>query len=455
MNIILIIADTLRRDHLPCYGNQEVIAPCLNHFSQEAIIFEDCYVSSFPTVPARADIFTGRYTFTYLNWGPLPQDEVTLARCLSQAGFLTHGIADTPFLLRNGYGYDRGFLDFQWIRGQRSGPEREDVLSQRSSEEDYFAPKTFKTAIEWLERHHNERFFLCIDTWDPHEPWDPPDHYVRPYYPDYRGEKVDPCYWDWREAGYTEKDLEIAHACYCGEISMVDRWLGMLLDRLESLGLSKNTAMIFTSDHGFYFGEYGLFGKRRFKWPDNIPFEEGFKKGLTLFQGSIFRSPLHHEITRVPLLISLPDTASRRVQGLVTLPDLMPTILEMVEEDIPVRVQSKSLLPLIQGREIAPHNIIVTSTPLEELGVMTKTVDDRQRKTLEISPSTITNGEWDLLYAASGEPIELYHSRSDPHHKHNVAEQNPEMVEVLHREFIAFLEDCGTAEETIKTRREI
>jgi len=455
MNIILVIADTLRRDHLPCYGTSEVIAPNLDRFSKEAWVFEDCYVSSFPTVPARADILTGRYSFTYLNWGPLPHDEITIAQCLSQAGYLTFGVADTPFLMRNGYGYDRGFMDFEWVRGQRSGAEREDVLLQRHREEDYFAPKTFKTAIEWLERHHTEQFFLYIDTWDPHEPWDPPDFYVRPYFPKYRGEVVDPCYWDWKEVGYTQEDLDIAHACYCGEITMVDRWFGILIDRLETLGLSKNTAVLFLSDHGFYFGEHGLFGKRRFKWPDNIPFEEGFRRGLTLFQGSIYRSPLHHEITRVPLLIRVPGAEPKRLQDLVTIPDLMPTILDMAGVDIPTRVQANSLLPRLHDKDVIPHKIVVTSTPLEELGVMTKTVDDHQRKTLELSPSTITDGEWDLLYAARGEPIELYHSKLDRGHENNLADEHPEIVERLHQEFITFLEAVGTPERAIEPRRRL
>ena len=116
MNIILVISDTFRRDHLSCYGNQKIITPNLQHFSESALVFEDCYASSFPTVPARADIFTGRYTFTYLDWGPLPADEITLAQLLQNADYTTFGVADTPFLVRNGYGHDRGFQDFLHIR---------------------------------------------------------------------------------------------------------------------------------------------------------------------------------------------------------------------------------------------------------------------------------------------------------------------------------------------------
>ncbi len=455
MNVIMVIADTFRWDHLPCYGNGQVITPHLDDFSKDAVVFHDCYASSFPTMPARADIFTGRFTFTCLNWGPLPIQEITLAQVLSETGFLTCAVADTPFLLRNGYGYDRGFADFLWIRGQRSGPERHDVLQQRRSESDCFAPMTFRHAIAWLERHHHERFFLYIDTWDPHEPWDPPDYYVLPYFTAYQGERVDPCYWSWKEAGYTQRDLEIAHACYCGEISMVDRWFGLLIDRLKTLHLLEETAVLFTSDHGFCFGEHGLFGKRRFRWPDDLPFEEGFSRGLTLSQGFLYRSPLHREITRVPLLMRLPGVSPRRIRGLVALPDLMPTVLDLASADTPHTVQAHSLLPLIRGEVDTTHDIVVTSAPLEELGDVTKTVDDQSRETLERSPSTITDGEWDLLYAAEGEPVELYHSAVDPGHEHEVADEHPEIVSRLHKRFVDFLEQAGAAERTINPRRRL
>lgn len=454
MNIILVIADTFRRDHLPCYGNKQIQTPNLDRFAEQSLIFEDCFASSFPTVPARADILTGRYTFTYLNWGPLTQDEITLPQILCENGYLTVGAADTPFLLRNGCGYDHGFDDLFWIRGQRSGPEHEDVVKLRRAEEDYFAPKTFKTAIAWLDRTHARPFFLYIDTWDPHEPWDPPIDYVRRYMPDYDGRLVEPCYWSWKEAGYNEQDLQTAHACYCGEISMVDRWFGRLLEKLEELDLVEDTAVLFTSDHGFYFGEHGFFGKRRFRWPDDLSFEEGFKRGLTLNHGSIYRSPLYRELTQVPLLMKLPGHDSSRVSGLVALPDLMPTILDLAEIDTPSSIRARSVLPLVNGSAEALREILVTSTPLEELGDMTLTVDDQQRKTLELSPSTISDGKWELLYAAEGEPVELY-AQSDLKQEHNLAAEVPEVAARLHEQFVEFLEEQDTPEESLSIRRNL
>jgi arylsulfatase A-like enzyme len=387
----------------------------------------------------------------------LPQNEVTLADCLSKAGYVTAGIADTPFFMRNGYGQDRGFREFIYLRGQIQGTEREYMHLQRqfSEEQGYMAAKTFKEAAAWLERHHQERFFLFVDTWDPHEPWDPPHYYVKPYLPDYDGEVVDPCYWEYEQDGYTERDLEIAHACYCGEISMVDHWFGYFMERMRVLNLLDDTAVFFTSDHGFYFGEHGLFGKRRFRWPGGLGFEEGFAKGLTLAHGFTYRSPLHNEVTQVPLLVHLPGYENRRISGLVSLPDLMPTVLELAEVETPDRVQANSILPLINGEKDAVNDFLVTSAPFEEPGQISKTVDDTAREAKETSPSTITDGEWDLLYSVHGQPVELYRTKEDPGHLTNVFEDNRDVADRLHAKFFAWLEALDASEEVLEPRRTI
>lgn len=454
MNVILIVSDTFRRDHLGAYGNTEIRTPNLDRFAERALVFESCYPSSFPTVPARADLMTGRYTFTYLGWGPLPQNETTLARTLTGAGIATAAVADTPFLTRNGYGHDRGFQDFVYVRGQLNGTERDyrHYNRQASEIDGYCAPKTFKEAGDWLDRHHETPFFLYIDTWDPHEPWDPPKHYVKPYLPDYNGEVVQPSYWDYKEDGVSERDLEIARACYKGEITMVDHWFGYFMERVRVLNLLENTCIIFVSDHGFYFGEHGLFGKRRFRWPDNSGFEEGFAKGMTMAQQTVHWSPLHNEVIRVPLMISMPGQQARRVEGLVTLPDLMPTVLDLFGVPAPERVQAKSLLPMINGSADSVRDLLVTSAPFEEIGQMSKTVDDRTRTVVEISPSTITDGEWDLLYSVENQRVCLYRSKEDPGHLNDVAAQYPDVIARLHAQFAEFLKTVGTPETYLTPR---
>ena len=136
LNIGMLVSDTLRRDHMGYYGNGWIKTPMLDRFSDRADTFDHAYPASFPTVPTRADLMTGRFTFSYLGWVPLPQTEITLSQLLTEAGYRTAAVVDMPFALRRGYGYDRGFEDFQWNRGQLDRPERHFVTSQWRLEED-------------------------------------------------------------------------------------------------------------------------------------------------------------------------------------------------------------------------------------------------------------------------------------------------------------------------------
>jgi len=435
MNIVLIVSDTLRQDHLGCYGNKYIKTPNIDRLAQRSVVFDRCYAGSFPTMPARADIFTGRWTHIYFDWLPLPQEEIILAQILSKSSYKTKAVVDTPFFIRNGYGYDRGFHDFEWIRGQDRG-SREDVRMQRRYESDYFAPKTMLAASRWLERHYKEKFFLYVDTWDPHEPWDPPRWYVERYYPDYDGKIVGPCYWFWREKGLTEEDLKKGHALYCGEITMMDRWVGYLLDSLEYHNLMDKTIIIFTSDHGFYFGEHGIFGKCMvgpgFKW---------------------YRSPLYEEVARVPLLVYVPGVKAKRSDALVTLPDIMPTLLELAGISIPERVQARSLVPLLEGREEKGWDFVVTSFPLYMYGAASRIVDDRTREVIAPLPSTITTKEWTLIYSCEGQPAELYHLPSDSSQEKNLIHEEPEVASELLKKFVSRLEEANADPQKIKIRR--
>ena len=263
-NVMVIVADTFRRDHMGAYGNPFISTPHLDEFARSSVVFDQHVISSFPTMPARADMLTGTFSYTHMGWEPLPRHLTTLPDVLSGAGYHTMGIVDTPFFIRNGFGYDRGFDDFIWVRGQGDDTrphERADARSTWRSEEDRMVARTVTQAERWLERHNEEQFFLYVDTWDPHEPWDAPDYYTKRYREGYAGEQIYPAYGNWKKAGLEKDDVDLGHATYCGEVSMVDFWIGRLLAKLDALGLRENTVVLFTSDHGFYFGEHDYFGK--------------------------------------------------------------------------------------------------------------------------------------------------------------------------------------------------
>src|SRR5438034_1038375 len=320
----MIVADTFRRDHLGAYGNSTIRTPHLDRLAASSIVFDQHRISSFPTMPARADFLTGRFSFTFMGWEPLPPELDTLPAMLSRAGYLTMGVVDTPFFIRDGYGYDRGFDDFIWVRGQGDDTrpeERADARALWRTERDRLVARTMTAADSWLERHHDKPFFLYVDTWDPHEPWDPPDYYSKLYQPDFQGPALYPAYAKWKDAGLTRDQVDTAHAAYCGKVTMVDRWIGMLLNKLEVLGIADNTIVVFTSDHGHYFGEHEYFGKA--EWihdPDAVLSADAdvptwFSKSWLL---TIGWSPLYQELYRVPFLLRVPGVKPGRRQARTT-----------------------------------------------------------------------------------------------------------------------------------------
>src|SRR4028119_2394330 len=138
-NVVVIVSDTFRRDHLGAFGNTYIHTPHLDEFARSSVVFDRHVVSSFPTMPARADILTGTFSYTHMGWEPLPRRLATLPEVMSRAGYTTMGVVDPPFYIRNGFGYDRGFDDFIWVRGQGDDTrphERSDYRSTWVREED-------------------------------------------------------------------------------------------------------------------------------------------------------------------------------------------------------------------------------------------------------------------------------------------------------------------------------
>jgi arylsulfatase A-like enzyme len=477
MNIVVIVSDSFRYDHIGCYGNSWIRTPNLDKFAQNSIIFDRAYLSSFATIPARLDILTGRYSFTYTIWGPLGKEEVVLSEILNKGDYVTQAMIDTPHIPGQ-HNYQRGFKGWKWIRGQEGDeyitddieikfPCSPDKLrapdqivqylrnvSIRRYEEDYFPAQTMREANRWLEKNYkHNKFFLYIDTFDPHEPWDPPEWYVNMYDPHYKGENVfSPRYW---YCDYlTPQELKHCRALYAGEISLVDNWIGKLFGKMENLGLWENTAIFFMSDHGFLHGEHGVIGKAIFNPPRAKGKEDAFSY-----------VPLYEEIAHIPLMAHIPGIKKKRhCKGLVQLCDLAPTILELAGIKVPSTVQGKSLLPLLRG-EIKNLRKLAVSSPSIIFGGKAN------------AKTTITTEDgWSLLLAAKNESIEdrytsqvdnqpkrlasigkyhgkyqneLYYLPKDPRQEKNLFIQNKDIAEKIHRNYIKFLHKVATKEDII------
>ena len=270
MNIIVIMLDSLRQDHLGCYGNEWIETPNIDALAQESILFENAYPEGLPTIPVRTELFTGQCTLPFRPWQPLTKEDITAAELLGAYGYISALVTDTYHLFKPGMNLHRGFDVFRWIRGQeadayRSGPADRDLkdytkpamrgsrtermliqylknTTGRRNEHDYFPAQLISKAIEWIrDNTHQSRFFLWIDSFDPHEPWDPPPPYDTKYTdPRYKGPKlIHPKYGpvDWM----TQEELAYVQGLYAGEVSFVDHWVGQFLDEVWSLGLQKTS----------------------------------------------------------------------------------------------------------------------------------------------------------------------------------------------------------------------
>jgi len=304
--------------------------------------------------------------------------------------------------------------------------------------------------MEWLERHHREDFFLYIDAWDPHEPWDAPGYYTELYWPDYDGETVDAPYAHWQDVpGLTEEKVRKAHACYCGEITMVDTWVGYFLRQVENMGLMDKTAIIFTTDHGFYFGEHGgLFGKT-FGYPKTKASPRYHDREENWLWG---RSPLFEETIACPLLIYVPGVEPGVYGGLTSAVDLMPTILDILGREIPGEVEGQSLLPMVRDTRQEGREFVVSMQPFSKPGQITRQVDGRERKMMVGSSTTITTDEWSLLYSAEPGESWLYHLPSDPKQGQNVAGEHPDVARGIHQHLVKFMSDHDLAPELREPR---
>ena len=217
-------------------------------------------------------------------------EDVDIAKILTRNGHTGMVISDHYHMWERGSGnYFFNFSGSEYIRGQENDlwitdptipveysadPERMARHSLRSEsyarykrntahfrlEEDYFAPQVFRKASEWLERNRTLKdFFLMLEVFDPHEPFDPPFPYNEMYNPGYSGQSfIWPTYG--KSDLYSEEELKQIRSLYAGEVTMVDRWLGYFIDTVKHLGLMDDTMIIVTTDHGHLFGEHGMIG---------------------------------------------------------------------------------------------------------------------------------------------------------------------------------------------------
>jgi arylsulfatase A-like enzyme len=429
-NVLLVMIDTLRVDHV--YGSA-ARTPTMDALAAEGLTFTRVFPEAMPTVPVRNSLLAGRRMFPFRDWedhrgliekpGWEPLDDVdqTFTTVLRRAGWWTGYVTDNPFL---GFSqpYEalrRSFDSFVRHGGQIGGRdvpvpaarlERwlhptvvEAGMSERvrryvanadyaEDERRSFAAQVFTSGAEALAvAARNRPFALVVDAYEPHEPWTPPRDYTRLYGdPDYRGpEPSMPRYGrveNWLTADDAETVLERLRAVYAAEVTMTDRWLGALLDRLTALGLERETIVVLMSDHGIQLGDRGWTGK--------------------------ISTALHPELIQVPFVIVHPDRlrAGERSDYYASPHDLARTLLTMAGLRTPGHMDGADLSVLFGGGE----------PPARDLAYGGYT-----------DSHFLRSERWAYMSDNAGERPKLFDLSEDPEEANDLAAVLPDMVAEL------------------------
>ena len=373
-NVIVVMLDSLQFNYVGCYGNKWIQTPNLDRLAREGVLFENNYIEGLPTIPCRRSMHTGRYYLHSKGWSALDLDDTTIADLCWGHPIDTALIFDCPMYRLPKFGYTRGFDKVHFIHGHEADQEYfsrdpllhlnpEDYFEDHvletarklegermvgptlhelacflretqhwKGEEDQRGPRVMKRAMKYLEEvDRNKQFFLWVDCFDPHEPWDPPSVYDPnlkcPYNPDYKGkDMIVPLMGDTNL--YTEPEMHHIRMLYAEKVTMVDRWLGTLLEKVRALGLEDNTLFLLVSDHGEPMGNaehgHGIMRKCR-PWP-------------------------YEELVHAPMIMRGPGLpAGKRVKGFTQSVDVAPTVVDWLGIGVHPEMQGKSLLPLAKG----------------------------------------------------------------------------------------------------------
>jgi len=443
-NVVVVVIDNLRADHVGVYGSRRVRTPSIDALARDGLRFTGARPESFPTVAARRAILTGRRSFPFRDWranpelpqGPswstIPPSRPTFLQILGRAGWTTGYVTDNPWILSRPYDRFRSTVDVvETVPGQvpaRGGPRRTvseeelrdkvlpalrgTVVEQRTREflevspperreDDYPAARVFGKAARWLARAPRGRpFALVVDSFSPHEPFDPPPRFVATYGdPAPQGpeplQPFPPPIGSLEGGGITPAVLRRIKELYAAEVSFTDHWLGNFLDELDARGLADDTLVVVLSDHGMLLGEHGYVGKR----------------GAEAYQ----------EVTDVPFVIRAPDrrAAGRRSGYFASTHDVAPTVLAALGMAPRGRMDGEDL-GVVLGGGVPPERPVFTAAYDDAL----LAGDDRYL----------------LLSDNQGFVKRLYDKQDDPRQGRDVASRRPGEVRRL---WAALLEDAG------------
>jgi arylsulfatase A-like enzyme len=333
LNVILISLDQLRADQVHSLGNPRLTTPNLDRLAEQGVRFSHFYSVAPWTAPSYSSLMTSLYPSMHgvtLMWRPgdplvnanTPMlAEIFKAHGYHTAAFVNNGVAGKAL---TGRGFD------EYDQGQPNGQVKD--ITQRGGEAFNLAPETTQRLMPWLDQHRSEPFFLFVLYLEPHSPYNPPpedDIFKTNAYPDETNTGYD------LQRGHLfrlamlgdQQAVQRLYDLYDGKIHFVDRYVGELMDHLKQIGLSDNTLVVLTSDHG----------EMLYSHPDDL---------LTFDHRSLYDPVMH-----VPLIMAGPGLPKGKlVDALASNVDTAPTILNLAGFAPPPNAEGHSLLPLIEGK---------------------------------------------------------------------------------------------------------
>lgn len=443
-NLLLVVIDSIRADHLGSYGRRNAHTPNLDALARESLRFTSVYPEAFPTGPARASIYGGKRVFPFRGWTAPPPDmpktpgwqavpDHNLVSTLRRAGYFTAMAVDTPWVLVGSQRpFQRDFHRYVPVPGQTgtvtqpasliddatlarhvapkiltssSGSKMRQYLANqagRTREQDYLPAKVFTEATRLLEEcnRQSKPWLLIADCFDPHEPWDPPDKYV-----ELHGGSLTRA-WDPGTVlngtaavnGLGRADIAQMKALYRAELTMADHWFGNFMQRFHELNLERETLVVFLSDHGFLLGERGYVAK--------------------------MATQCFPELIHVPMLIRDPGGrgARKTTDYFTQTQDVASTLLAGAGVRRPSFMDGVNLLPLLEGQErkLSARSYVT--------GAYSSIVFARDRR-------------WSYMSDNQNEDPRLYDIRRDRREVRDVAGAHPGQLRKMYRGMV--IRDAG------------
>jgi arylsulfatase A-like enzyme/Tfp pilus assembly protein PilF len=389
LNVVLITIDTLRADHVGCYGYKQIKTPNIDGLAADGVRFERAFAVVPVTLPSHTSMLTGTYPmlsgmhdFSGNKLSPL---QPTLASVLKQAGYQTGAVIaaavlDSRFGLNQGFDFYYDHFDFNRLdeanldEMERPGNVVADVALNWLEK-------------DWLAKNPSKKFFLWMHLYDPHFPYHPPEPYSREY----------------------------AAQPYDGEIAFADEQVGRLIRFLKEKGIYQNTMIVLCGDHGESLGEHG-------------------EKTHGFF---IYNSTMH-----VPLIIRLPENVARAVSDPVSLVDLMPTVLGAVGLEVPSQVQGRSLLPELRGGDRERQDLKKDQADRDRV-LYGETFLPR----IHFNWSELRGSENTKYHFIDAPRPELYDLTKDPGEVHNLLTEKKAVAEEMRAKLAGMIRDYSAGKE--------